>query len=108
MTAADQGYTVVIQFNADDNFTDKWRKSGIEDDMRDAYKALFTSGLPISAVKISAYFPLIDRFGNVQAGRVYETQLGRTGAERINWQNAELIQDWGRLWTVLYVHPEFR
>lgn len=105
--SADQAYTVAIEFNADDNFTDRLRKLGIESDMRDAYKALFTSGLPISSVTVSAYFPLIDRFGNVQAGLVYRTALARSIAERINWQNAELI-DWSRLWTVSFVHPEFR
>jgi hypothetical protein len=104
-------YAVEIDFNADDNLTTNLRKTGIEKKMSEIYTSLFTKGYNIEMVKINAYFPLMDEYGNEFDGAIYKTVLYKDDADKINWDADEAtldLQILPELWTVAFIHPEFK
>ena len=103
-----KGWTAFVTFRADDNLTTGLRKTGIELDMVDAYKAFFDgTNIPLKEVILDAEFPLQDQFGNESDGSVYVTYLNRRVADKINWTEADYLE-WSNLWTTTVLHPEFR
>jgi hypothetical protein len=101
------GWVVLVNFNANNNLTTGLVKGGIELDMQDIYKAVYTSGLPISYAATSAFFPVTDKFGNRKQGLVYETRLDGKVGKRINWDNTEAL-DFSRLWHIVLINQSFR
>jgi hypothetical protein len=107
-TKSPQGWNGMVTFRADDNLTTGFRKTGIENDMRDAYKAFFNgTDVKIKEIVLDAEFPLVDDFGNESDGSVYVTYLTGRTAKKVNWSEADYL-DWTRIWTTTVLHPEFR
>lgn len=104
-------YIVHIDFNADDNFSKDWVKSGIEMKMTDIYKALYNGKHKVVMIVISAFFPLVDKYGNESEDVVYKTRLDKDEADKINWsQNEAMLYTniMPKVWQLLEVHPTFR
>lgn len=107
----DASHGVFVEFNADDNLTKNLRKSGLEDQMSKIYKVLYTQNLDVATATITAYFLLVDKYGNESEGVVYKTILNKSEADKINWEtnSATLrLQIVPSVWTTLIMHPEFR
>lgn len=107
-----EGWNVVIEFNADDNLTKNLRKKGTESDMGEIYIALYgNGGLNIQNVTISAFFPLVDRYGNESDGIVYKTSLGASEASKVNWDADDLTLRASILpnvWITILLRPGFQ
>lgn len=105
------GWNVLVDFNAADNLTTNLRKGGIEGKMSEIYKSLFTSSEDIKKVSINAYFPLTDQYGNESDGPIYETELEKTEADKINWQAPDStlkLHIIPGVWTTIFMHREFK
>ena len=79
----------------------------IEDDMLEAYKAAYTSRLPVINVQITAFADLVDRYGNQVTDVVYVTEMKRDMGERINWENLRSVNP-SRVMDINYRHPSVR
>lgn len=99
------GFVVQVVFNADDNLTCRFRRRGIESDMRDAYQVLFTK-FNVTRATMEALFPLIDKFGKEEDGTIYRTLMTREIASQINWENKASI-DFRLLWETTFINHEF-
>lgn len=93
----DGGFAVKIDFNAADNLSEDFIRRGIENEMEDAYIALYASGEHVREVWIGAYFPLLDSKGNSSDELVLRTMLDAAMAEEINWSEPALV-DWPAVW----------
>ena len=105
------GWGVFVEYNADDNLTKNLRKIGIEKKMSEIYIALYTSGKDIRSASVSAYFPLVDKYGNESDGVVYKSILDKKEADKINWNSDPSTLKLSILpgvWTTSILHPEFR
>jgi hypothetical protein len=104
-------WDVAIEFNASDNLSMNLRKSGIESQMSELYIALFQSGKDIQNVSITAYYPLVDEYGNENDRVVYMTKLEKPEVEKINWEansSSLKLSILPQVWTTLSLHPEFK
>lgn len=101
------GFGVFAAFNMSDNLTTSMTKRGVEIDMRDAYKALYTSPYDVRQAKIVAYGPLQDKFGNGSQDAVFTTSMNSDVGNKINWDNYMAL-DFNQLWKVSFIHPAFR
>jgi hypothetical protein len=111
-TDTDGTYDVLVEFNADNNFTNSMAKNGIEIEMSDVYIALYTSeiGKKIEIVDVKAYLPLTDKYGNTQDGVVYGSVLDGSDAAQINWSEDKAtleLQVLPGVWTTTIVNPSF-
>ncbi len=75
--------------------------------MRDPYRALFTSPIRIREVAVSAYFPVVDKFGKESQGLVYETRMYDKVGYKINWANSDVL-DFSHLRDVIFLLPDLR
>jgi len=107
----EEGYIVKVEFNPDENVSNHLTKLGIEQDMGKIYKALYyTYKGKITNVTISAFFPLEDKYGNVEDGDIYRTSLLKSEAEKVVWTTDETHLYMGILpgvWTIQYILPSF-
>lgn len=78
-------YSVVVDFNADDNLTKGMIKTGIQMRVAEIFTSLFTERRDIQKVTISAFFPLQDKYGNPFMGDIYKAELGVEEARKVNW-----------------------
>lgn len=104
------GYTVAVDFNASDNLSSKMRKTGMEGKMSEIYISLFTSDENIASVEISAYFPLVDKYGNESEGLVYQSELTKEEAGKVNWQTdgpTPRLRVLPAIWETEFIHPAF-
>lgn len=107
----DGGWGVFIDFNASDNLSKNLRKTGIESDMSELYIALYTSDYNVTSVVISAYFPLVDKYGKETEGIVYKTYLDKAEADKVNWEadsSTLKLQILPSVWTTSILHTEFQ
>lgn len=105
------GWGVFVDFNPDDNFKTSWIRDQIEETMSDIYVALYKSPYDIRQVGISAYWTLVDKYGNKSEHEVYVTNLKKDEAGKINWnaEDFEIKHDIiPKLWTIVYQHHEFK
>lgn len=102
------GYRVVVRFDSADNLTRGLRRAGVENDMRDIYKGIYTSSATakVQEVQIEAWSPLIDKYGNESDGSVFTTVLDSSTAEQINWDNAEGL-DFNDIWLQTFKLDDF-
>jgi hypothetical protein len=112
-TDTDDSYDVLVEFNANNNFTNSMAKNGIEIEMSDVYIALYTSAIAqkIKIVDVKAYLPLTDKYGNTQDGVVYGSVLDGSDAAQINWSvdKATLeLQILPGVWTTTIVNSSFQ
>ena len=59
----------------------------IEDEMLEAYKVVYTSGLPVVRAEIVALADLVDGYGNEYEDPVYRSSMDGEQAKLINWGN---------------------
>lgn len=107
----DGGWGVFVTFNADDNLTSNLRLTGVEKTMSEIYTTLFTSQHEIKQAHVTAYFPLIDQYGNEEDRIVYKSHLTSEVAEKVNWDadGATLrLQILPNLWEKSNLYYEFR
>jgi len=96
-------FDIQIEMNANDNFSSDWIKTGIESDMGEIYYQLYKTDYPISSIRIAAFFPFQDKYGNASDEVLYQTTLPGVEADKINWELSEsniinqIIPD---VWTV--------
>ncbi len=105
------GYIVDIDFNSDDNLTTNLRKLSVESTMSEIYTAVYNSKIKIDMVRVTAYFPLIDKYGNESDGIVYKSVLPSEEAAKVNWETSKATLELDILpgiWTTINLHPEFR
>lgn len=103
------GWDVYIEYNADENFTADMTRGGIEMAMCDIYKALYTSAFDIKLVRIAAYYPLVDKYGNASDKPVYTTVLKKEEADKFNWKtDSPLTMLLPKVWKSVGIHGEFR
>lgn len=98
-------FNVVFEFNADENFTNNLTRKGIELDMAAFYRLVFTSDVPVKSATASAYFPLVDKYGNESQGEIYSTRMKATVGSQVNWDNSDYL-DFSQLWDVLFILPD--
>ncbi len=79
------GYSVLVEFNADDNLTTNLKKTGIQKRMSEVYIALYQSGHDVRSAAVSAYFPLVDKYGATSDAAVYKSMLDKAEADKVNW-----------------------
>lgn len=102
-----RGWVALVEINADDILTAGLTKDGIEADMKDAYKVIFSAGYKIRYASVTANFMLVNQFGKSSVGPVYETKMWGNVGSRINWNNVDLV-DFGKVWEVLFLNQSFR
>lgn len=98
------GWGVFVQFNADENLTNGLTKGGIELRMRDGYKAIYGSGLPVRAASMAAWLDVVDQYGNKSEATVYKTILEGAVARKVNWSNTDIL-DWPAIWRTSILYP---
>lgn len=86
---ADGGWGVFVDYNADDNVTTSARKKSIEMKMSEVYVALYTSNKDVRSASVAAHFPLQDSYGNESDGVIYKSVLGKSDADKVNFQANE-------------------
>lgn len=104
------GWGVFVEYNASDNIA-RFRRFDIEVKMSEVYIALYTSYYDIRVVSISAYFPLVDRYGHVRDAIVYRSILDREVAVEVNWdahRSLLKVDILPGVWTISILHSEFR
>lgn len=108
----DGGYGVFVVFNADDNLTTDLQKGGIELMMCDVYTALYSSSKhDVRQASVTAYFSLVDKYGQTSDGVVYKSMLDRSTADRVNWSADRAYLGLTILpgvWTTSILHQSFR
>ncbi|MBA7714134.1 hypothetical protein ES703_123150 [subsurface metagenome] len=105
------GWGVFVEYNAGDNLWNGLIKAGIEKKMSEIYIALYTSTYDIRAASVSAYFPLIDKYGKQSDDVVYKSMLSKNEADKTNWaaDSAFLKLDiLPTVWTTSILHLDFR
>ena len=63
----------------------------IEDDMMEAYKVIYTSGLPVINAEITAVGDLVDSYGNESKRPIYRSSMDGERAGLINWDNLSSV-----------------
>ncbi len=104
----DGGWGVFVEFNANDNLTENLWKIGMEKQMAEVYKALYTGDMDIRTASAAAYFLLVDKYGNEKDDMVYKTILDKEEADKVNWDADDSmlkIEILPSVWTVSYKHP---
>jgi len=105
------GWEVIVEFNASDNLSTNLRKVGIEKQMSELYISLYRSGKDIKTVSVSAYFPLVDQYGNENDRVIYASTLDSEEASKVNWnadQSSLKLSILPNVWTTSMLHPEFK
>jgi len=107
VTALGRGrYSVKVEFDNSLRLIMETTKDYMEDDMQDAYKAIFTSGLNISEAEVEAFGEGTDKFGKRFRSPAYHTALDGEVAEQIDWSNYRAAK-WDELWRVVFLHPNY-
>jgi hypothetical protein len=107
----DEGKGVFVEYNADDKGAVNLRKEGIEKKMSDIYTAIFTSGKNIRRVSVIAYYPTVDKYGNLSDSVVYKTMLEKTEADKVNWNADKYRLETDilpKVWETTLINIEFR
>jgi len=97
--------SISISFNCDNG------RALIEGKMGEIYCELYTYERPIYSVAISAYYPMVDKYGNEKNVLVLKTILSKKEANKINWSanKDDLIYTLiPRTWKLAWVHHSFR
>lgn len=106
------GSSVTVNFFANDNLTTNLQKVGIESDMSQVYISLYNlSELDIKSVTVSAYFNLIDKYGNTNPGVIYKSSLDKAEADKVNWgvdDSVLRVQVLPSVWVTEFVHNDFK
>ena len=105
------GWNVTIDFNASDNLSTNLRKVGIEKQMSELYIALYKSGKDVRTTTVTAYFPLVDQYGNENDRAIYQSTLTKEEASKVNWnadQSSLKLSILPKVWTTTLLHPEFK
>jgi hypothetical protein len=109
---ADDGqFDLDIGFNAGDNLSNKLIKGSMDSKMSEVYIALYTRFDNIKTISVSAYFPMVDKYGNESDMAIYMSELTKEVAEKVNWDADETMLKLSILpnvWTVHVLHPEFK
>ena len=95
---------VAVEFKSAGNFTTGMIRGGIEIDMIECFRLIYSSENPIERANIKAYMGLMDRYGNSFETVVYETTMLKRTAEKINWDN-KFILNLSDLVFVDFMHP---
>jgi len=107
-----KGYKVTIDFNANENFTTNMTKGGIQMDMTDVYKVLFTNqNFNVSEVTINAWFATIDKYGQEGEDIVYKTKLAKEEADKVNWGTDEStlqLEIMPNVWETVHLHSDYQ
>lgn len=93
----DGGFNVLVFFNAREGWSIKSTRRGIEAEMRDAYRALYGSGVNVATAGLFANAKISDEFGRESNGLVYKTIMDRETANKIVWEKAHSL-DFTQLW----------
>lgn len=102
------GYFVLVTYNEDENTTSDITRFTIEEEMKDAYEALFTTpGLDVNSAGINARIQLIDRFGKTSYGLGWDTRMKKSVAKHVNWNEKDVL-DFEQLWTTVLQHPDLQ
>ena len=109
------GYRVAIEFNADDLGSVESNRVAMDARMRDAYAALFASGLDVKDAFMSARARMITGRGREEPTGgsgysypvVYKTWMSREIAETVDWESKSEI-DFNDVWKVLILNHAFR
>lgn len=105
------GWNVTVDFNASDNLSTNLRKVGIEKQMSELYIALYKSGKDVKTTTVTAYFPLVDQYGNENDRAIYQSTLTNEEARKVNWnadQSSLKLSILPKVWTTTLLHPEFK
>lgn len=99
---------VVVEFDLSDNLTRGLRRAGVENDMRDVYKAVYTApaGRKVRSMELQAWTALVDRFGKESQGSAFTTALDDETAAQVNWDNADVL-NFNHIWLQLFKLPDF-
>jgi hypothetical protein len=76
----DGGYGVFVEYNAD-----AFNKLLINGEMASIYIALYTSDKDVQSASVSAYSPMIDKYGNSSDVLVYKSILDKATADKVNF-----------------------
>ena len=79
----------------------------IENEMMDAYKAIYTSGLPVARAEIQAWATLVDQYGQPFESIIYSSQLDGEAALPVNWEKLYLVTP-SRVFSDAWSHPAIR
>ncbi|MDQ3314334.1 MAG: hypothetical protein M3505_06860, partial [Verrucomicrobiota bacterium] len=71
----DGGFNVLVFFDATEGWSVNSTRRGIEADMRDAYRQLYSSGVAAAGITLFAHATLSDKFGRESRGLVYKTSM---------------------------------
>ena len=110
-SAGDGGWGVFVEYNADDNFTPKSVRQGIDIKMADIYKGLYTSGKDIEVASVSAFFPMQDKYGNQSDDVIYKSILRKSDAQKVNWQADKATLELGILpsvWGIVILNSSLK
>lgn len=104
------GFTVAADFDARcSDCSDAQFVRTVENDMRDGYKAVYTSDPApgISEASLTAYHQMVSESdGSTSDEIIFSTILPGTEARDLYWENARYI-DFGNIWEVEEVHPNY-
>ncbi|MBK8091730.1 MAG: DUF4339 domain-containing protein [Verrucomicrobiaceae bacterium] len=100
---ADGKLNVYVRVNADLRLSGSSNMFQLEQKLNQAFKTLYTSGLPIWEVVIWNYGELVDRYGNESDEIVHKCSLHSNEAAKVNWQNAEWVS-LEKIWEVRLKH----
>ena len=87
------------------------RIQGIQKKMSEVYKALYATEHNVLIASVSAYFPLMDKYGNTSQGLIYRTLLPRTEASKINWDVDDSVlklQTLPAVWSDSFIHSSLQ
>jgi hypothetical protein len=76
-----------VSYNANDNLASSWISRGFSMDAIDIFEKIFTDYQEVGLIVIYAYFPLSDKYGNVEDVLVSTITMERATANKINWDN---------------------
>lgn len=93
----DGGFNVLVFFNAAEGWSTNSTRRRIESDMRDAYRALYTSGVGVTDATMFAHAKMSDKFGRESNGLVYKTSMSKKTAEQVVWEKADSL-DFTEIW----------
>ena len=79
----------------------------IEDDMLEAYKAIYTLGLPVVNAEIVALADLVDSYGNEYEDPIYRSSMDGEQAQMVNWENLRNVNP-GAVFSNSWRHPLVR
>ncbi len=106
VTGEPAAQVVSIDFDVADNISGGLRRVGMENDVRDIFEAIYTSGLIVSEAGVSGFFPLVDGSGSTSRTLVINATLDADVAAKINWDKDAF--DVKELWTETLRHPDLR